>query len=508
MSWAACGGRRGPWLLAAMTFLVPAPSKAQLDLELLPLTVAEGGRVEFYPSFQDPVSSLPEALGVGCQRTDSFRVCPDLGSVAPNPSLTAFVYEIYVQPRTSSNTDRGVRFRFSAKPFGQFLDHEAEVDFDLSDGSTTESGTLVLPVHSIGSEAFLGFRLEQVPVQVPSGGEHLIFVDLINRLNDLDVLVGRELRVTSGRPELWQGDLVATIEPQLPQGEELRLPRGFEAARKIRIRVTPTVAKAILRSSIPYRRGATKAQPGGDAAAGGVRSGIHDRITVSVPYRTAGGFPRELSIEIPVRFWPSGWALIGMLLLGVVIGSFLRWIRVERRGRRGWWRRTLAATVIAAVAWIVALLLVNLDSELRLLSLDFDPNQLLPVFLLGFLCGLAGGKGAAFLQMIPGLNDLFAETDEKGGQEEEAGEEEPESPPNARVRSEKAREEESAAGSVSESSRGTKQPRKQEAGKRRSGRGRARTAEAKGKKAPKEADAGTPGDPSSEAREEGQDELR
>lgn len=385
-----------------------AEARAQLDLELLPVSGADSSRVEFNQTFREEVSSLPPGLGEGCRRPDPYRVCPDLARISPNQSLRYTTYEIYVQERMASNSDRAVRFRFAAKALGRFLDHEEEVDLRVTaaDGTATE-GSLLLPIHSVASDDFLGFRLLQTPTVVPTGGQEVVSIDLTNLLTDLDVLVSGELRVSTNRPMLWQEPPQAELAPPLAAGEDFLLPRGDTAFGKIRLTAQPVGLSALRRSAVPYRRGSA---PAGGGRSIGSKHGIHDRITVYVPYRTPGGFPRELAIELPIRFWPSGWSLLGALFAGVAFGSLFRlpW----SRGRFGeWCWASLAALIVGVIGWAIALLLVAFDSEVRLFTIELDPYQILPVLVFGFAAGVAGEKAAAALKAMPVLSKIFPKAD-------------------------------------------------------------------------------------------------
>lgn len=401
--------RRGPagWTVLAVVcgvllgLAATAPAAAEVELQLLPVSIEGNAQVEFRLSFTEPVRDHLDGQsteGWLCEPCGAYRVCADLLQIQSDRFLTSFSYVLYVQPRSTSGLSDLTRFRFSAKPIGRFLDQEALVDFVLTVDGVADSGSLRLPVHGISSDPFLASGLSEKPVRLQIGGGETISIDLTNRLQDLDVLVGGELRVSTDKPGLWAGLPTAALEPPLGQGEEFRLRPGSTAPGKVKLKPVPVRSKALLAAFFPFKK---KQQSANQGAEEEDLAGVHDRITVYVPYRTQGGLKREHAVTVPIRFRPSAFELLIAVGLGALLGNLAPWSRRER-SLKNWLRGAGSAVVMGIVAWLVAVFLVENDSQLRILGTELDPYQILPVGLLGLVVGLWGFKGVDVLNKIFG----------------------------------------------------------------------------------------------------------
>ena len=390
--------------LAAVLVLIPTlwggTAGAETELSLHTVVVHSDARVEFHLSFSEELDERPEGWREWfCQQAGRSRVCLAADEIRPAGRFqNAFSYPLYVFTSDTDGERSIQRFRFLAKPLGRFPDQERLVDYTLRTDAETKSGRFRLPIHSLSSDHFLQYELPELPVRLEIGEVESTPIDLENVLLDLPLLIRDDLRVTLSKPTLWQGSPRAFLVPPLPKDElEFRLSPSTKARGKIELDASPVPAAALFASFFPYRR---QAPTDADDA----RAGIHDRLTIYIPYRTHGGLERELPVEIPVRFWPSIWALLASVLLGALVGSTL--LPLLQRRFEDWPWRVAASLVLAVLTWLIALVLVSFDSEVRILGLELDPYQIVPAALLGALASLGGGRGAPFLKMVPGLRDL------------------------------------------------------------------------------------------------------
>lgn len=392
------------WMAASMAFaMIPGSGVAwaEVDLQLHQVVVHNDAQVDFHPSYSEELDQYPDGWREWiCRRTTHFKVCIDVEEVKPTPRYqNTFSYSLYVVSLPSEDEARQIHhFHFLARPLGRFDDQEHLVDFTVTADGISESSRLRIPIHSITSDHALASAVRERPLRLRIGREESTLIDLRNELKDLDLLIGDDLRVTHTRNELWESAPTATLVPPLGQNEqEFRLTPSVVATGKIELRATPVPSEALMASFFPYRRS-------GSGTAGDSASGIHDRLTIYIPYRTHGGLDRELPVEIPVQLWPSIWALVLSVVLGALVGSVI--FLLIRRRRETWSWELTASILIAILSWLIALVLVSFDSEVRILGLELDPYQLVPAALLGALASLGGGRGALLLKRLPGLQNI------------------------------------------------------------------------------------------------------
>jgi len=126
---------------------------------------------------------------------------------------------------------------------------------------------------------------------------------------------------------------------------------------------------------------------------------VHDRITVSLRYRSRGGLERLLTRELPIRFVPSVWSLLGAASGGALLGSLMP-IVFGRRRRKGWLKAAGAAVASGLLLEAVTMILASFDTMVRIVGFQVDPMQILPAFVLGALVGLRGFESMEELKSL------------------------------------------------------------------------------------------------------------
>jgi hypothetical protein len=115
----------------------------------------------------------------------------------------------------------------------------------------------------------------------------------------------------------------------------------------------------------------------------------HDSVGLSIDYDTQWGLRRTLEVQVPVRFVPWPPLLFLAVGSGTLFGSMAP-VLAGRRKRVRWPKAFAASLVTGILVELIAILLVQLNSEVRILGFDLDPFQLLPALLIGIVAGLMG----------------------------------------------------------------------------------------------------------------------
>jgi len=317
-----------------------------------------------------------DGASVQSTTTPHYTVYADLDSIEYAERGGYFRYRLYVEPRSGT---AGEISSFTAKgmPVGSFPPQTVDVDLVLN-GDPDEKGTINLPVFSLDEPKYLSFPEWTEPVEVELPGGRQIFLPLQNLLR-LPVEVV-ELRQPS-QGSLWrkttlQQSGVATFKPfQIGPGAK---PRDLLV---LDLQPNPQAIFKALFSKM--------------------RSGEHDRVQVSLVCATPWeNLPRQtLSMSVPVRFVPWPPILFLSAALGTLLGSFVP-VLLGRRQRSNWGRAFLLSLLVALVVEIVAMVLVQFDSQFKLLGFELDPFQLLPAALIGIAMGMMGFKSLDFLRKL------------------------------------------------------------------------------------------------------------
>lgn len=435
----------------ALALLLPLAARARVDLRLEPVDLPDDdARVEFVPPgtgiVVEPGSDLARPMAeLFCTTTTHFRVCADLARIGP-AKFTGFEYPFYVVDHTGDSS-RVTRFLFLEFPRGRFFDRQKPVQFVVqdvdeppgSDGESAagqaETGTITLPLHAVRSAQYLDVHTDKPIQKVSLGGGESIWLSVESHLEDLPLVLD-SVEATPTEETLWRSVEVSWDGEEGKPGARslpLRIDAGQGPARLVKIVVSPSPLNALWHSLDPF-----PSAPGGDASAangnGEALHGIHDRILVTLAYHSTGGNVRYLHYEIPVRFVPSVPGLILAVALGALVGCAIPPLLGKRRWKH-WWRAAIAALLIAFCVELLAMVLWNFNSRVKVLGFDVDPYQLVQVVLLGVFVGFGGYRGAALLPGFPGPDE---NGDGKGAKPEEGeadddgnGEEAPDPVPGA-----------------------------------------------------------------------------
>jgi len=399
--------------------LVPGGSWAEVSLVLDPVNLPDqDARVEFvfnHSTLVEPSSELARPMkDLFCKATTSFRVCVDIEEVGP-AKYGGFEYPFYVTSGQGDATEVR-RFLFLAIPRGRFLDHQETVGFTVEGPDGTENGSILLPLHAVRSNPYLKVSMDRPIEKVDLGGGASIWLTLSSELEDLPLLV-EEVSAYPTEKRLWR-EVKASGEVTTGEGDDnglpLRLQAGQGPVRLVRIVVSPMPWDALWQSLFPFPSAPGEETDDADDADGSNTQpvGIHDRILVRLAYRAEGGTVRYLHHEIPVRFVPSFPALILSVALGALVGCAIPPL-IGRRRWKHWLHAVGAALLLAFCVELVALVLWNFDSRLKVLGFEVDPYQILPVVLLGVAVGIGGYRGA---DLLPGFRGPSADAEDGEGE--------------------------------------------------------------------------------------------
>jgi hypothetical protein len=359
-----------------------APTFA-VELELLRFPV-EGGELRFKTSAPRELAELPidrEGAGVQTVVTPHYTVYADLDSIEYAERGGYFRYKMYVEPRPGT-PGPVAGFIVKGIPVGSFPPQMGDVELTLR-GDVTEQGMITLPVFSLDEPKYLKVKewTEPEEIELPGGGQ--VFLPLDNLLR-LPVKVLEMQQPESG--SLWRK---AALQ-QTGGGEfkPFQIGPGAKTRNLLALDLQPG-PQAIFKALFSK-----------------VRTGEHDLVQAALVCATPWeNLPRQtLIIAVPVRFVPWPPILFLSVAFGTLLGSFIP-VLLGRRDRVHWLRAFLLSLLVAFVFEVVAMVLVQFDSQFRLLGFEMDPFQLLPATLIGMVMGLLGFKSLEALRKIIPLRD-------------------------------------------------------------------------------------------------------
>jgi hypothetical protein len=374
-----------PWSVALGCFflILPALPCSALDLELSTVKMP-GGEFRFHTNFSEPINALPiEINGENVQvaKTPHYTLYADLDDIRFT-KYGFFRYKLYAQPRPGVEEPL-TSFVVHGEPVGSFLAQMVGVDFALG-VDPVDQKQITLPIFSLESPGYLETPDLTEPEEIELPGEKEIRLRIKNRLEKLPVSV-TGIRQPSPA-SVWKK--VRILVKDSEDFREFEVAAAAEVDDVLILKAVPDSTMALTRALFP-RSGKSE----------------HERVTAYLEYRTPWGIPKSLEIKVPVRFVPWPPMLFLAVGIGALLGSFVPVL--TNQSRRSRWLRAFAASLLTAVlAELIAILLVQHDSEFRLLGFVLDPFQLLPATLIGFFMGLLGFKSLeALKRVIPGFSD-------------------------------------------------------------------------------------------------------
>lgn len=387
--------RIGIFLLFSLAIRA-APGSA-LDLELADIEVEDGGKVRFEKTDCEPLEQLPFS------RTDDnvyhvplirYDVYYRIEDIVPRKFLRFVRYRFYVKLKSGGAV---MECDIPGKPTGSFRPQLADVNLYVGEGGEgRDSTTIKLPILSLTPYGYLTYSPWTEPEKVEIGGETEIAVQLENRLTGWPVRIDAVSQ--PNRKSLWrQAEFLAKDQKKFAPFD---VPAGLSKDRLV-VKLEPNSGQALLKSLFSPN---VKGDP--------------EKVMASLEYRVQLGLrgnleSETLPIEIPVRFVPYPLLLITALFVGTVLGSLIPLATGQRR-KADLLPAWVASLLTAFLAWLVAILLVQNNSEFRLLGFALDPFQLLPTALIGALLGLLGFKSLdAVKKLIPGFGTGQRAAEEK-----------------------------------------------------------------------------------------------
>lgn len=365
--------------LAVVGLLAAAPALA-VELELLRHLVA-GGEVRFRMNPARVVDELPidrDGPNVQSTVTARYTVFADLDRIDYAPRGGYFRYRLYVEPKanvpgpTVSYTAKGV-------PTGSFPPQMAEVSFSLDDGAEG-ADTISLPLFSLDEPQYLRVPPWDKPqtVELPNGTTIAVPIE-----NLLKLPVRIEPVRQPERGNLWRRAILRE--------------KGASDFKAFQLGPSSRPRDALVIDLIPGLGAVSKAlfKPGEP-------QNVEASVKATLPWESVP--EQTLEITVPLRFVPWPPVLIIPLGVGTLLGWSLSQLSRKRRLEAGW--RTLGVSFLAAsLVEIVAMVLVELNSQFKILGFELDPFQVLPTAVIGAVMGLLGMKSVAMVKKLLHIED-------------------------------------------------------------------------------------------------------
>jgi hypothetical protein len=360
-----------PWLLIAVLAFPAGGLCADLELTLQDIEPKSSdssthSAYHFVPNPIGEIKALPSnSTDLEEVATASFIVSLDPHATQYYELESAFRYSLFVRRRDSPG-GAVTRFAVWAEPTGDFQDQLATTTVTVKSSTLSESTRLRLPIYSSGNRSDILAPGYSKPESLALSGEQPITLSLTNRLA-LPITVSVKRSGAQARGNLCSSRLDGKGE------DNVRIDANGRSG-ELDILLTPRTKEAFVAALYP-----------------GEKDAAHDSISVTLRYATLQGQWRELPpFIVPVRFRPSLPLLLLLAAAGGLIGVFLAALLSKTASWRNWPRAAIAAVIVAAVAEIIGLLLFAVNTEVRLLGFNVNPQELLPAFLIGFLGGLKG----------------------------------------------------------------------------------------------------------------------
>lgn len=354
----------------------PAQGQTQLQMKLDDVNL-DNGHIHFRPSSCDvePAPSIQNLQQMPQGETTTYLVFADVEKTSL--LYSTFIYPFYVERKGATPPVQMCEFRVQATPSGAFADQMYELGFQVGDHTQElESGTINVPLHNNAYKQPILQAEAPSPFAIVSlNGRYPVAVKIVNLLPALPVLLSG-VNATPDNPSFWQESPTAVLHFS---GGATVLQPAESLDTGIELNLTPNRWHALGASIFPIAP--NKAQ---------------ETIHLSVNFNTPGGIPGALELPVPVRFKPSFWNLSLAVLLGAAIGSGMGLLLPQKNSTKSIekYKAVLIALGFGIVAEALGMILVNGNSEFRILGFELDPYQLLPATLIGVLVGLMGFRSA------------------------------------------------------------------------------------------------------------------
>jgi hypothetical protein len=269
-------------------------------------------------------------------------------------------------------------FRVQANPSGTFVDQRADIAFHVKEGAgPSDDGTVTIPLHNSSyKQPILKAETPTPFASVSLSGKYPVTVKISNLLPDLPVTMNG-ITATPENPGYWQVPPQADLHFSQSGTNELQPRQALDTG--IEVTLVPNRWRALGASIFPI--GPNKAQ---------------ETVHLSIAFNTPGGIPGTLEAALPLRFRPSFWNLAFSVFIGALIGSGLGLLfpKKDSGSSPKWYKAIPTALGLGIICEALGMILVNGNSEFRLLGFELDPYQLMPASLIGVLVGLVGFRSA------------------------------------------------------------------------------------------------------------------
>ena len=365
-------------ICVAITGLLYGQNPTTISVVLDPFSFGNAGQVKFktMPSGETSSGSQVFQPQNSYETNDhKYEIFLDLDKISSDPRSSSYWFEIRV--RAKNGGAGWSLFNVRADPVGKFADTLAEVTVKVQSNSGESVQNVRVPMHSAGYDdalvvvtdperPFLKVRLaDRTPPKIV----------LKNTLDNFSLHLTK-LEVRPQCSECWApvsaGDLSIDVSPNA----ELSIP----------LPVKPQTFSAMLASAFVLKKDAP-----------------HDILPMDIAYNIAqGGSSKQKAFKVPVRFSPPIWQLILAILVGSIVGLFLKKLLDPASPplSKGLFAKSI---FLAAVAEFLAVVAAIFDSKLVILNFDMDPRQSVPALI--FAATVTGGpavvKWAAGITQTP-----------------------------------------------------------------------------------------------------------
>lgn len=360
-----------------LAIVAPQTAGQPPQLDLLDLSIPPSSEVQFREGRAKEEAGLPfdpleRPIFEGT--TPSYRLIVDMTEmVLDDIYQSGYRFPVYVVAKNGSG--RSFRYIVKAEVLGSPHDSMREIGFSIGPEGTGEEGRVRLPVYSPRPVPY-------VKVQHPGtfkmklGGEGRYPITLTSELEGMPAWLRLARPVRAGT-ESW-----SSVQPSAPSWSADEMVLTPQVAQDLTILARVKTLPALLRGFLPTSI-----------------SGPHDVLHLDLEYRTRGGHPVIVPVDVDVQFVPSVLALIGALLLGVLLGNVIV-LLFRRPGLRKGMRMVTASAALAFVVWVVALLLFAAHSRVQMFGLDINPLEVVGTILIGALIGLNGKKALHWFEYM------------------------------------------------------------------------------------------------------------
>jgi len=352
-------------VLAAAAFAQLAGPQFTMDS----VNIRQEGVVSFSTLFMgaDARADFPAPRFLLGQTDDqTFRLFVDVDSIQ-QVRFNAFTFTAYLANAREAGHG-SYKFQVTGNPTGSFRDAPVRVSFHVKNATASATGTIVMPVYNATKTDLLVADKQTEPAYVSVSGMTPVQIRLGNVTDTLPISV-TDVIVSENCPKCWTRTSSAVNEKSA-----LQIDPG--TASNISIDLFPNSIPALLQGALVVKTDVP-----------------HDTLSVTVTYHTVpGGADRKQTIPAQVRFGPG---LIGLTLAlcgGITLGLAARYLLTGKLGKND--ERAVHAIFTALVFGLITefvgiLLTAYGNSKLVLFSLDIDPRQLFPAFILAML--VSGG---------------------------------------------------------------------------------------------------------------------